>query len=478
MPTYSVITFGCQMNVHDSERMHGVMRQAGFIEDPNSETADVVVLNTCSVREKAEQKLRSEVGRLAVTKRKRGEMAIVVAGCVAQQEGERLIKHIPAIDVVIGPDNIRELPGLLAAVTTGAPPVARTVFDVDTPQFLSMDASVSQGRATGFVTTMKGCNERCSFCIVPYTRGPERYRPSHEIINEISSMVQNGVREVTLLGQTVNSYRDPSSALQRAPEADQNDPDESEFAALLRAIISQVPQLKRLRYTSPHPRHVTPSLIAAHRDLEPLAAHVHLPVQSGSDRVLKRMIRRYSRAEYVDRASRLRESRKGMTLSTDVIVGFPGETDEEALATVELIREMGFIGVFGFKYSQRPYTPAVKLIDDISEDEKGRRLARIFETSEALIQQHLLTLVDSTLRVLVEGASKTQDTLLSGRSERNEIVHFTNSTPFDLVGQLVDVHIERANKHSLAGTLIESSVTSTQRSTENNEPRRLRVLSG
>ncbi|MFO0658599.1 MAG: tRNA (N6-isopentenyl adenosine(37)-C2)-methylthiotransferase MiaB [Polyangiaceae bacterium] len=459
MPTYALVTFGCQMNVHDSERMEGVLRRAGFSAVDEPEQADVVVLNTCSVREKAEQKLRSEVGRLAVLKRTRGELAIVVAGCVAQQEGDRLLKRMPEIDVIVGPDNIPELPDLLAGIGTGGPPVARTVFDVDSPRFLSAAAAESPvtGRATAFVTVMKGCNERCSFCIVPYTRGPERYRSSDEIVEEIRGLVESGTREITLLGQTVNSYRDPLGKLARAPEADPNDPDESEFAALLRRIVAEVPALWRLRYTSPHPRHVTPSLIAAHRDLEQLPAHVHLPFQSGSDRILKRMIRRYTRAEYVERVNRLRSGRAGMTLSTDVIVGFPGETDEEAAATVDLIREVGFIGVFGFKYSPRPYTPALKLGDDVSEEEKGRRLSKIFEVSEALIQEHLSKLVGTTQHVLVEGPSKNGD-LFTGRTDRNEIVHFERPTGVHLAGEMVDVRIDRANKHSLMGTPTEESL--------------------
>lgn len=463
MPTYTLVTFGCQMNVHDSERMEGVLRRAGFTAVDEPEQADVVVLNTCSVREKAEQKLRSEVGRLAILKRSRGEMAIVVAGCVAQQEGDRLLKRMPEIDVIVGPDNIAELPDLLAGIGTGGPPIARTVFDVDAPRFLSAATALSPvtGRATAFVTVMKGCNERCSFCIVPYTRGPERYRPSDEIVDEIRGLAESGTREITLLGQTVNSYQDPLGKLSRAPEADPNDPDESEFAALLRRIVHDVPALARLRYTSPHPRHVTPSLIAAHRDIEQLPAHVHLPVQSGSDRVLKRMIRRYTRAEYVERTNRLRTGRPGMTLSTDVIVGFPGETDEEAAATVDLIKEIGFVGVFGFKYSPRPFTPALKLGDDVSEEEKGRRLTRIFEVSEALIQAHLTTLVGTTQRVLVEGPSKNND-LVSGRTGRNEIVHFERPNGASVVGEFVDVRIDRANKHSLMGTPTDESLQAAQ----------------
>jgi tRNA-2-methylthio-N6-dimethylallyladenosine synthase len=456
MPSYSILTFGCQMNVHDSDRMHEVLRGGGYVEATSVEQADVVVLNTCSVREKAEHKLRSEVGRLAPLKKLNGDLLLVVAGCVAQQEGEKLLKRMPSLDLVIGPDNIGELPGLLAEVSTGGLPAVRTVFDTETPRFLQADpASRGGAPASTFVTIMKGCDERCSFCVVPYTRGPERYRSSGEIVAEIGRLVEAGAAEITLLGQTVNSYRDPEGRLLPAEGADAADPDESEFAALLRRIAAEVPALGRLRYTSPHPRHLTRSLILAHRDLDVLAEHVHMPVQSGSDRMLKRMIRRYTRAEYVARVAALREARPGLTVSTDVIVGFPGETDEEAEATVGLIREVGFLGVFGFKYSQRPYTPALKLADDVSEAEKGRRLARVFEASEALLAAHLPTLVGSGQRVLIEGKSKTGEGMVTGRTRRNEIVHLRGAGELDLVGRQLDVVVTRANKHSVEAELAE-----------------------
>jgi tRNA-2-methylthio-N6-dimethylallyladenosine synthase len=451
MSSYAITTFGCQMNVHDSERMHEVLRGAGYTE-ADAGTADVIVLNTCSVREKAEQKLRSEVGRLAKQKRNQRDLVVVVAGCVAQQEGERLVKQLQGIDLVVGPDNIPELPRLLEELAQGAPPIVRTVFDTETPKFLTA-LSIAGASKTAFVTIMKGCDERCSFCIVPYTRGPERYRPSAEIIAEIAALVAAGVREITLLGQTVNSYTDPTKSLPPAPDANASDPDESEFAALLRAIAAQVPDLARLRYTSPHPRHLTRSLIRAHADVAVLARHVHMPVQSGSDRLLKRMIRRYSRAEYVERTAALVAAVPGLTLSTDIIVGFPGETDEDFDLTLSLVREVGFKGLFGFKYSERPFTPARKLADDVTEAQKSERLARLFELSEALLVEHLAGLVGSTQRVLVEGLDKEKGELWSGRTDRHEIVHITGAAGLDLAGEIVDADIVRNNKHSLQGEL-------------------------
>ena len=469
MPRYAITTFGCQMNVHDSERMHEVLRRAGYVEAEGPEAADVIVLNTCSVREKAEQKLRSEVGRLARWKRAQPERILVVAGCVAQQEGERLLKQMRVVDVVIGPDNIPELPRLLGDVALGGLPVARTVFDVDAPRFLAAPGG-APGGPTAYVTIMKGCDERCSFCVVPYTRGPERYRPSHEVVAEIASLVAGGVREVTLLGQTVNSYRDPAGALPPAPGADPADPDESEFAALLRRIAAEVPALARLRYTSPHPRHLTPSLICAHAELTALPRHVHMPVQSGSDRVLKRMIRRYTRAEYVARTAALLRAAEGMTLSTYIIVGFPGETDEDFDATLSLVREVGFKGLFGFKYSRRPHTPALKLPDDIPEAVKGERLARLFALSEELLGAHLGALVGTTQRVLIEGHDKDRGhagaapgALWSGRTGRHEIVHVDGAGDLDLWGEIVEVSIARANRHSLQGELTPAARASAPR---------------
>jgi tRNA-2-methylthio-N6-dimethylallyladenosine synthase len=456
---FSVTTFGCQMNKHDSERLEAVLR-AGDEHQPATASgeADVIILNTCSVREKAEQKLRSEVGRLAKLKRERPELLLVVAGCMAQQEGEKILRSMPSVDLVLGPDNIPELPALLAELRLGGPPRVRTEFDLDAPRFLTAP-SLAARQPTAFVTTMKGCDERCSFCVVPYTRGPERYRPSDEIIDEIVTLTDAGVREVMLLGQTVNSYRDPRGLLAPAPEADLGDPDESEFAALLRAIDERVgcepeqPGLWRLRYTSPHPRHLTASLMRAHAELSIMPRHVHLPVQSGSDRMLKRMIRRHTRQEYVERVARLRERVPGVMVSTDIIVGFCGETEDDFAQTLTLLEEVGHVGVFGFKYSPRPNTPALKMGDDVPEKVKAERLARLFEVSERQTTKHLSGLVGSTQRVLVEGPSKSRSQNLTGRSACNEIVHIADAASLDLVGTMLSVEIVEAYKHSLLGTL-------------------------
>jgi tRNA-2-methylthio-N6-dimethylallyladenosine synthase len=376
---------------------------------------------------------------------------------MAQQEGDKILKSMPAVDIVIGPDNIVELPELLTQVRLGGPPVVRTVFDIDAPRFLTAPVAET-GVATAYITTMKGCNERCSFCVVPYTRGPERYRPSDEIIDEIARRAAAGVREVTLLGQTVNSYRDPLSVLPRAPGASPDDPDESEFAALIRAIARRVPELRRLRYTSPHPRHLTPSLMRVHQELEIMPRHIHLPVQSGSDRMLKRMIRRHTRQEYIERVARLRAEVPGVTVSTDVIVGFCGETDEDFEQTLSLVETVGHIGLFGFKYSVRPNTPARKMDDDVPEAVKSERLARLFELSERLLSGHLGQLVGSRQQVLVEGPSKSNPNNATGRSERNEIVHIAGAEHLDMVGEIVEIEVIEAFKHSLLGRLTASEM--------------------
>jgi tRNA-2-methylthio-N6-dimethylallyladenosine synthase len=462
MPSFWVHTFGCQMNAHDSARMEEVLVSHGWTPASELEGADLIVFNTCSVREKAEQKLRSEMGKLAPLKKKRPDVVLAVAGCVAQQEGEKLLERIDHLDLVVGPDNLAELPALALEQIAGALPRARTEFDLVAPRFLSASPEAGKAPVSAFVTTMKGCDERCSFCVVPYTRGPERYRPASEIVSEVARWVAAGTREVTLLGQTVDSYRDPS-----LPPPASDDPDESQFPHLLRLIAREVPGLARLRYTSPHPRHATAALAAAHGELDVLARHVHLPVQSGSDRMLKRMIRRYTRAEYVARAERIRVARGReagdlLTLSTDIIVGFAGETEADFEMTLSLVREVGFTSLFGFKYSPRPLTPALKLEDDVPEAAKSERLARLFEVAEGLTQAHLATLVGTRQRVLVEGASKSGGRV-EGRTDRNEIVHLEAPPDRDLTGQIVEVAIARANKHSLEGSVTEAGLAAIPR---------------
>jgi tRNA-2-methylthio-N6-dimethylallyladenosine synthase len=438
MKRYLVQTFGCQMNVHDSRRIEEVLSDHGYVATDEPTLADLVVLNTCSVREKAEQKLRSAVGAYRGLKLQRPDLVIAVAGCVAQQEGEKLLRRVPHLDVVIGPDNIPELPALVEHVRDGSPPLSRTVFDMEAPQFLSARPRKEAREITSFVTVMKGCDERCTYCIVPYTRGPERYRPADEIVAEIARMVDGGVREVMLLGQTVNSWH-PGGAGEG----------ESQFPALLRRIAREVPGLLRLRYTSPHPRHLTPELIEAHAELSVLCKHVHMPVQSGSDRMLKRMLRRYTAADYLARIAALRARVPGLTLSSDVIVGFPGETEEDFAATLALVRAAGFVSLFGFKYSPRPYTPALKLEDDVSEEQKDERLQRLFALAAEQQTLHLHGLLGTAQEVLIESRDQNHPQRYSGRSARNELVHVDAPEGADPRGSIVKARVLEAFKHSL-----------------------------
>ena len=451
MKQYFVQTFGCQMNVHDSRRIEEVLRQSGYREASEPALADLLIVNTCSVREKAEHKLMSLLGTFRPFKEAQRGTVLAVAGCVAQQEGERLLRKAPFVDIVLGPDNIPELPALIREVEQGAPPLTRTVFDMDDPQFLRAKPHADLREVTAYVTVMKGCDERCTFCIVPYTRGSERYRPADEIVGEIRDLVAGGVREVTLLGQTVNSWHEPGQAAEAAKAESRSAPSSSQFAGLLRRIANEVPDLMRLRYTSPHPRHITPELVAAHAELELLPEHVHLPVQSGSDQVLRRMARRYTAEDYIARTDALKASKPGLTLSADFIVGFPGETDEDFEQTLALVRRVGFVAAFAFKYSPRPYTPALKLGDEVPEEVKDERLARLFAVVEQQQQAHLQSLVGQELQVLVEGPSPGDTGRFAGRSERNEIVHLLAPEGHDPTGELVSVIIDAPFRHSLSG---------------------------
>jgi tRNA-2-methylthio-N6-dimethylallyladenosine synthase len=453
MKSYFVQTFGCQMNVHDSRRIEEVLRAGGYREATEPALADLLVVNTCSVRDKAEHKLMSLLGTFRPFKDEKRGLVLAVAGCVAQQEGERLLRKAPFVDIVLGPDNIPELPALIREVEQGRPPVTRTVFDMDDPQFLRAKPHPDRREVTAYVTVMKGCDERCTFCIVPYTRGAERYRPAGEIVGEIADLVAGGVREITLLGQTVNSWHEPMAPGPEARSTSRLAASTSEFASLLRRIAAEVPELLRLRYTSPHPRHITPSLIEAHAELDVLPAHVHLPVQSGSDPVLRRMARRYTVEDYVARTDALKRAKPGLTLSTDLIVGFPGETEEDFERTLELVRRVGFVAAFAFKYSPRPYTPALKLEGEVPEEVKDERLARLFSQVETLQQPHLQSLVGRELRVLVEGRSPGDTGRYAGRSERNEIVHLVAPDGSDPTGEMVRVTIDEAFRHSLSGVM-------------------------
>jgi len=432
-------TFGCQMNEYDSDRMADVLAHSeGAQKTDRVEEADIVLFNTCSVREKAQEKVFSDLGRIRALKRERPDLIVGVGGCVASQEGAAIVSRAPYVDLVFGPQTLHRLPELIARRRrTGRPQV-----DVSFPEIEKFDhlpPARTEG-ATAFVSIMEGCSKYCSFCVVPYTRGDEVSRPFDDVLVEIAGLADQGVSEVTLLGQNVNAYR---GAMPDGEIAD--------FALLLE-YACEIPGIDRVRYTTSHPKEFTQRLIDAHARLPKLADHVHLPVQSGSDRVLAAMKRGYSVLEYKSIVRRLRAARPGISLSTDFIVGFPGESPEEFERTLRLADEIGFDASFSFVYSARPGTPAADLVDDTPQSVKLVRLQRLQALIDANARRISEAMVGSTQRVLVEGHSRRNEAQLAGRTGNNRVVNF--SGPGRLVGQFVDVTITAALPHSLRGEAV------------------------
>ncbi len=430
-------TFGCQMNEYDSEKIADVLREAEGLEPAaRPEDADVIVFNTCSVREKAQEKLFADLGRVKHLKRAKPGLMIAVGGCVASQEGPAVIERAPYVDVVFGPQTLHRLPELLARRrSTGRPQV-----DIRFPEIEKFD-HLPPARVKGaaaFVSIMEGCSKYCSFCVVPYTRGEEVSRPFDDVIAEIAHLAAQGVKEVTLLGQNVNAWRGTIDGAQ------------SDFAELL-YYLCELP-LERIRYTTSHPREFTQRLIDAHAELPQLAPHVHLPVQSGSDRVLAAMKRGYTALEYRSIARRLKQARAGISLSSDFIVGFPGETDADFEATLKLAGEVGFDASFSFLYSPRPGTPAAELPDPTPQDVKLQRLQRLQAQLEAQSRSISERMVGSVEGVLVEGPSKKNPDELAGRTGNNRVVNFSGAR--DLVHTFVEMKITCALPHSLRGELL------------------------
>jgi tRNA-2-methylthio-N6-dimethylallyladenosine synthase len=430
--TYLIETHGCQMNVHDSERMAGLLEQAGYEPAERAEDADVVVLNTCSVREHAQEKLFSRLGEL---RRLPERPLIAVAGCVAQQEGGKIFKRAPYVDVVVGTQATRQLPVLVEQAAAGERQVDVNPYD-DVSFPLGLTRRADPVRA--YVTILEGCNDYCSFCVVPYTRGHERMRTKQEILGEVEEAVSAGRKEIHLLGQIVNHYQAPDD-----PRCD--------FPALLEAVDG-VAGVERIRFASPHPRHASARLVEAIRDLPHVCKHLHLPVQSGSTRVLAAMRRRHTREQYLDLVDRLREAVPAIALSTDMIVGFPGETPEDFEDTLSLTRRVGFHSMFSFKYSQRPNTLASKrLQDDVPEGEKARRLLEL-QALQREIQWGLhRQTIGSLVEVLVDSRSRRNDRELSGRTTGNTVVNLPGEP--DWLGHLVTVKVLKAGPNSLSGRL-------------------------
>jgi tRNA-2-methylthio-N6-dimethylallyladenosine synthase len=446
---YLIETFGCQMNVHDSERMAGLLDQAGYEPTTEDVEADVIVINTCSVREHAEEKLYTRLGELRVLQDETGRNPIVaVAGCVAQQEGDSLLANTngKVIDVVVGTQRLRMLPLLVEGATQSPFPVVdiNPLDDVSFP--LGVARRLDPVRA--YVTIIEGCNDHCAFCVVPHTRGHERMRSKADILADVREAVASGRREIQLLGQIVNHYSAP-------------DDSSCDFAQLL-ADVDTIPGVERIRFASPHPRHTGARLIEAVRDLPRVCKHLHLPVQSGSSRVLRTMRRRHTREEYLELVQRIRETIPGVTLSTDMIVGFPGESVEDFEETLSLTEAAQYHSMFSFKYSPRPNTLASKRMpDDVSAEEKTARIVALQRLQRSIQTRLHEQAVGTNVEVLVDSVSRRRTQELSGRTSGNTVVNlpvpsdtFSNHVAADWVGRTVTVHITRSGPHSLSGEAV------------------------
>jgi tRNA-2-methylthio-N6-dimethylallyladenosine synthase len=435
---YVVETFGCQMNFHDGERIAGLLEADGYEPAASEADADLVVMNTCSVRERAEEKLYTRLGEIRLAAAERGRRPqVAVAGCVAQQEGERLLRRDPSIDVIVGTQATRQLPALLAASRERQAPRV----DINPYEDVSFPLGIAKASdpIRAWVTIIEGCNEFCSFCVVPYTRGHERMRPVADLLAEVQRAADSGRIEVQLLGQIVNHYQAPDD-----PSCD--------FPELLQRV-SQIDGIKRIRFASPHPRHASDRLIDVLRTNAKVCRHFHLPVQSGSNNILKQMRRRYTREEYLTLVGRIRAVVPDLAVSTDVIVGFPGESDEDFQATMDLVRQVQFQFIYSFKYSPRPNTLADKrMADDVPESVKTKRIVEL-QRLQGEIQRALFeSMVGDEVEVLVEGPSRRREWELSGRTPGWLSVNFAG--PVSLVGRIVRVRLTAAAPNSLRGEVV------------------------
>jgi len=433
-----VRTFGCQMNEYDSAKMAEVLGAShGMSAVENAEAADVLLLNTCSIREKAQEKVFSMLGMWKELKDANPEIIIGVGGCVASQEGEAIRERAPYVDLVFGPQTLHRLPEMIDAVRRERAPVV----DISFPEIEKFDA-LPEPRAEGpsaFVSIMEGCSKYCTFCVVPYTRGEEMSRPFDDVLAEVAALAAQGVREVNLLGQNVNAYRGVM-----------HDGDIADLALLI-TYVAAIDGIERIRYTTSHPVEFSDSLIQVYAEVPELVSHLHLPVQSGADRILALMKRGHTALEYKQKIRRLREVRPDISLSSDFIIGFPGETGADFEATMALIEEIGFDHSFSFIYSARPGTPAASLPDDVPMEVKKSRLARLQERINANTAAYSQAMVGTTQRILVEGPSKKDANELRGRTENNRVVNFAG--PASLIGQFAEVVITEAMPNSLRGRL-------------------------
>jgi len=431
------------MNEYDSDKMRDVLQASHKMEMTETpEEADVLILNTCSIREKAQEKVFSAIGRWRKMKDKRPEMVIAVGGCVASQEGAAIQKRAPYVDIVFGPQTLHRLPELLDEARN----THKRVVDISFPEIEKFDA-LPEPRAEGpkaFVSIMEGCSKYCTFCVVPYTRGEEISRPLSDVIAEITSLAEQGVREINLLGQNVNAYR-----------GEMEEDEIADFSLLLH-YVAAVDGIDRIRFTTSHPAEYTDDIIEAFAEIPQLVNHLHLPVQSGSDNILANMKRGYTRADYLEIMNKMKAVRPNISLSSDFIIGFPGETEEEFEDTMALIEEVGFDFSYSFIYSARPGTPAAELTDGVSEDIKKERLKKLKTHLDEMTQDISKSMIDTVQTVLVEGVSKKNPLQMTGRTENNRVVNFTAHPR--LLGQFVDVIITEALPNSLRARLVESSI--------------------
>ncbi len=442
-------TFGCQMNEYDSGKMADVLRAAeGYEPTQNVDEADLVLFNTCSVREKAQEKVFSDLGRVKHLKAK--GVLIGVGGCVASQEGAAIIERAPYVDVVFGPQTLHRLPQMLRQQAL----TSKSQVDISFPEIEKFDhlPPARVEGATAFVSIMEGCSKYCSYCVVPYTRGEEVSRPFEDVLVEVAGLADQGVKEVTLLGQNVNAYR-----AKMIGDNGRNSTELADFATLLE-YVADIPGIERIRYTTSHPNEFTPSLIRAYEKLPKLVSHLHLPVQHGSDRILMAMKRGYTAMEYKSTIRKLRAIRPDMAISSDFIVGFPGETDDDFAKMMKLIDDIGFDNSFSFIFSPRPGTPAAALQDDTPHEVKLARLQQVQRTIDGNMKRISEAMQSTVQRILVEGPSKRDASELMGRTECNRAVNFAVNPQQHgrLIGQLVDVRISEARTYSLRGEIVVS----------------------
>ncbi len=431
-------TFGCQMNVVDSERIVDLLRKSGYRQVDDSADADLILLNTCSVRDKAERKVYGHLGRYKPLKDANPALILGVGGCVAQQEGERLLEKLPYLDLVFGTHNVHKLPELVKKVEGQRERCLETDF-LDKETRLQLFPQRTEGDSvTRFVTVMQGCDNFCSYCIVPHVRGREISRPSGEVLDEVRELAAVGAKEVTLIGQNVNSYGC-------------KEPGELSFAQLLRQVHA-IEGIERIRFTTSHPKDLSDDLIDCFGELEKLCKHLHLPVQSGSNRILELMARGYTRDSYLEKVRRLKNVCPDIRLTSDIIVGFPGESEEDFAETLSLMAEVKYLDVYSFIYSPRPGTKAAEMIDDLPAAQRQARFDRLLALQEEHSQQFREAEIGKVLQVLVEGQSRQGEGQLSGRTTWNRIINFDGDT--DLIGKIIPVRIVKAFRNSHLGTLI------------------------